>query len=314
MFQVFRVVLFVTCVTGLPTGIHNIEQTGQFDEDVVDSFPDLHGIPFVVDAATADGHTEVLATPEQLQERGPTLFARFQTYTRLVTLHNETKPACEHLLGPPRTVEKVGQFILLGADPQLLRDPSFNAYQQTQNRAFTDTESATDNFWTSLAESSPAFVSYVMLRKVTPLDVPDLRRELDDRHVVDTSMYWLDLRDLDALPPQMLGSTVKHGVGAVILLEFGRSRQGTLTLRPKAVRLATLVDDTVMKQVFVYGQTTSSAWRFALLGAKTAFTQWAIGIVSRHGRQLPGTLPHDDARVAPIDHRPRTVSQVYHAV
>ena len=39
-----------------------------------------------------------------------------------------------------------------------------------------------------------------------------------------------------------------------------------------------LVDDTVMKQVFVYGQSTSSAWRFALLGAKTAFTQWAIGI------------------------------------
>ena len=75
MFREVRAVLLVECVTGISTGVRNIEQTGQFDVQIVNALPDLPRPPFFLDIVIIGDHAKVLATPEQLHDRGTPLFA-----------------------------------------------------------------------------------------------------------------------------------------------------------------------------------------------------------------------------------------------
>jgi len=148
-------------------------------------------------------------------------------------------------------------------------------------RRFRDTEYATAVWFHEIvARSVVAFNAPLAFAKIKSTDIDDVSEELDHRVAVDTSMYWLDLRDMDINPPQSeQGRRTKYAVGAVVLLKFEETAEGK-RLYPTAIRLGIrFKDGSLHKSVFVHGESTDSAWRFALLGAACSFSQVAVAIL-----------------------------------
>jgi hypothetical protein len=153
--------------------------------------------------------------------------------------------------------------------------------EKTKNsRRFFDTDYATEDwFHRVIGKGVVAFNSPLCLARVRQHTKRDVTDELDNRATVTTDMYWLDLRDMDqASAMSAPGSRLKYAVGAVVLLEFRNNARGVKVMYPTAIRLGTMLNGTLRKSVFIRGKSTDSAWRFALMGAACAFTQFGVGI------------------------------------
>lgn len=253
-------------------------------------FPGLPGMPYVNSESDAAGH-DIRASQSVIDERlsvarassvsglgavtfqGKTLSAAAWYHTNTVLESPEQFPlfTTTHL-----TIDSIDQrskgFLSPHAEhiPVLVDNP----------RRFRDTDYATEVwFHNVIGRSVVAFNCPLIFARVRSGQVQDVAAELDHRVAVNTSMFWLDLRDMDKVPAQSeTGTRTKYGVGAVVLLEFRRDSQGAKVLYPIAVRLGTLIDQTLHKSVFVRGQSSESSWRFALLAAACAYSQVGVGI------------------------------------
>lgn len=157
-------------------------------------------------------------------------------------------------------------------------------------RRFRDTEYATSVwFHEVIGRSVVAFNAPLAFAKVKSTDIDDIAEELNHRVTVDTTMYWLDLRDMDITPAQTeTGRRTKYAVGAVVLLRFERMAEGKKVLLPTAIRLGTRTGGALRKAVFVRGESTESAWRFALLGAACSFSEVAVAILHIYAYHVQG--------------------------
>lgn len=244
-----------------------------------EKFPGLPGIPYVSSKDDAAGHyirADLLSLAARLKI-GLTVSSGA---TEEVTIGNETREASDWF-GTNTILEDPGQFAIFRKShvPGHVTDRIPDVIDNI--RRFEDTDYASDVwFHEVVGRSCVAFNAPLGLTKVKNADIGDIGQELDNRVPVDTSMYWLDLRDMDSAPAQSeVGRRTKYAVGAVVLLKFGQNSNGSKVLYPVAIRLGTTVDKNFHKTVFVRGQSSESAWRFALLGAACSFSQVAVGIL-----------------------------------
>eukprot|EP00930_Biecheleria_cincta_P084910 TRINITY_DN74330_c0_g1_i1.p1 TRINITY_DN74330_c0_g1~~TRINITY_DN74330_c0_g1_i1.p1 ORF type:complete len:918 (-),score=123.37 TRINITY_DN74330_c0_g1_i1:135-2828(-) len=242
-------------------------------------YPGLPGIPYVSSKDDAAGNN-IRADLLSMAARLKTGLTVSTGATTNVTIGNKTQQASEWF-GTDTILEHPDQFAIFRKShvPGHVTD---NLPDVVDNpRRFEDTQYATDVwFHEVVGRSVVAFNAPLALSKIKSIDIGDITQELDNRVTVDTSMYWLDLRDMDNAPAQSeIGRRTKYAVGAVVLLKFGQSSDGSKVLHPVAIRLGTTVDGSFHKAVFVRGQSSESAWRFALLGAACSFSQVAVAIL-----------------------------------
>jgi len=250
-------------------------------------FPGLPGMPYVNSESDAAGH-DIRASQPVISERISWAMAASISALGAVTLQGKTLPAAAWYL-TNTVLESPEQFPFFQTSHLTIHQSNGEGSQPAEHlpvlvdnpRRFRDTDYATEVwFHNVVGRSVAAFNCPLVFARVRSEQVEDVAAELDHRAAVNTSMFWLDLRDTDKVPAQSeTGKRTKYGVGAVVLLEFCRDSQGAKVLCPVAVRLGTLIDQTLHKSVFVRGQSSESSWRFALLAAACAFSQVGVGFL-----------------------------------
>eukprot|EP00930_Biecheleria_cincta_P071927 TRINITY_DN59379_c0_g1_i1.p1 TRINITY_DN59379_c0_g1~~TRINITY_DN59379_c0_g1_i1.p1 ORF type:complete len:765 (+),score=117.48 TRINITY_DN59379_c0_g1_i1:171-2465(+) len=250
-------------------------------------FPGLPGVPYVNSESDAAGH-DIRASHPVVAERISGALAAAISAVGAVTLQGKTLPASAWYL-TNTVLASPEQFPLLQTSYLTIHQSLGPAAQRAEYlpvlvdnpRRFRDTDYATEVwFHNVVGRSVAAFNAPLVFARVRSEQVEHVAAELDHRVAVNTSMFWLDLRDTDKVPAQSeTGKRTKYAVGAVVLLEFRRDSQGAKVLCPIAVRLGTLIGQTLHKSVFVRGQSSESSWRFALLAAACAFSQVGVGFL-----------------------------------